>query len=208
MGHRYVHPRLRCFRQGLVVLAQPPAPAQPSQGSFHHPAPGQHLKGMAVLGALHNLQDSTGEGQQHPVHQLPPVAAVGPDETQAGKPSQQFADHQPGPVPVLNVGGVDHYGQQQPHGVYDDMPLPAGDLLARIVAPRPPFSVVFTDWLSMIAALGPGSRPSASRTIGRSVSWTRSQVPSSDHRRKYLYNVCQGGKSWGAIRQGQPARST
>ena len=34
------------------------------------------------------------------------------------------------------------------------------------------------------------------------------QVPSTDHRRKYLYKVCQGGKSWGAIRQGQPARST
>ena len=207
MGHCYVHPGPGCFRQSLVVLAQPSASAQPSQRSFHHPAPGQHFKAMAVLGTWHDFQNPT-EARGHPVRQLPPVAAVSPDQLQARKSSQQFTDDQLGSVPVLDVGRVDRHRQQQSHGIYDDMSLPSGDTLARIVAARPLFSVVFTLWLSMMAALGAKSRPSASRTMGRSASWTRSQVPSTDHRRKYLYKVCQGGKSWGAIRQGQPVRST
>ena len=200
MGHRYVHPGLRCFRQSLVVLAQPPTTAQPSQCSFHHPSPGQHFKAMAVAGTLYDLQDPTEKGG-HPVSQLPTVAAFSPDKLQVWKSSQQFTDDQLGTIPVLDVGRVDHHRQQQSHGIYDDMPLPSGDPLARIVAARPPFSVVLTLWLSMMAALGSGFLPSASRTMGRSASWTRSQVHSSDHWRKYL---CQGSKSWGAIRQGSP----
>ena len=42
-------------------------------------------------------------------------------------------------------------------------------------------------------ALGVGFLPSASRTQGRSVSLTRSHVPSMVQLRKYLYRVCQGG---------------
>ena len=52
----------------------------------------------------------------------------------------------------LDVGRVDHHRQQQSHGIYDDMPLASGDFLACVIAPRPPFSVVFTLWLSMMAA--------------------------------------------------------
>ena len=37
--------------------------------------------------------------------------------------------------------------------------------LRRIPAARPPFSVVFTLWVSITAALGLGSRPSRSRSI-------------------------------------------
>ena len=158
MGHRYVHPGLGCFRQGLIVFAQSPAPAQPGQCSLHHPTPGQHLKGTAVPGTLHNLQHPTRQGC-HPVRQLPPVAAVSPDKLQAGKPSQQFADDRLGSVPVLDVGRVDHYPQQQSHGIYDDMPLPSGDFLACVIAPRPPFSVVFTLWLSMMAARRTATQP-------------------------------------------------
>ena len=90
---------------------------------------------------------------------------------------------------------------------YDDVSLSTVDLLTSIIATRPPFSVVFTLWLSMIAALGVGFLPSASRTQGRSVSLTRSHVPSMVQLRKYLYRVCQGGRSCGTIRQGHPLRS-
>jgi hypothetical protein len=38
-----------------------------------------------------------------------------------------------------------------------------------------------TDWLSMIAALGVGSRPAVARASDRSASWTCSQVPSARH---------------------------
>ena len=50
--------------------------------------------------------------------------------------------------------------QEQPQGVHYNAAFTSRDLLAGVVAPRPPFSVVFTDWLSIMAALGVGSRPS------------------------------------------------
>jgi hypothetical protein len=49
----------------------------------------------------------------------------------------------------------------------EDVPLLAVDLLARIVAMRidagPPFSALFTLWLSMTAAVGDAARPACSR---------------------------------------------
>ena len=51
---------------------------------------------------------------------------------------------------------------------YRDVPLASGNPLTRVVTPRPPFSVVFTDWLSMIAALGVASRPATSGSTTRS----------------------------------------
>jgi hypothetical protein len=75
--------------------------------------------------------------------------------------------------------------------IHHYMPLDFGELsraatadfLARIVSAADPlFSVVFTDWLSMIAAEGVGSFPTETRTCSRSVSWTFGQVPSRRNR--------------------------
>jgi len=63
-----------------------------------------------------------------------------------------------------------HDGEDQADGVDNDMSLAAVDFLARVVAADPPFSVVLTLWLSMIAALGVASRPAATRTSSRSES--------------------------------------
>jgi hypothetical protein len=54
-------------------------------------------------------------------------------------------------------------GDQKAKRVDEDVALTTIDLLARVVAVRPPFSVVFTDWLSMMPALGFRLRPTASR---------------------------------------------
>jgi hypothetical protein len=57
--------------------------------------------------------------------------------------------------------------EQQTQRIYKDMALLALDLLARIIARRidagPPFSALFTLWLSMMAALGLASRSPCSR---------------------------------------------
>ena len=89
---------------------------------------------------------------------------------------------------------MNHHGQQQSHGVHYDVPLASGYPLTRVITAGLPFSVVFTDWLSMIAALGVASRPGTSRTRTRKASSTRSQVPSSRHFRKYHQTVPQGGR--------------
>jgi hypothetical protein len=73
-------------------------------------------------------------------------------------------------VAVLDVGGVNDSVEQQAQRIYDNVALFALDLLARIprVAPkarprtgsavrinaRPPFSALFTLWLSIMAAVG------------------------------------------------------
>ena len=206
MNRSYVQPRFRCTGQGFIVLAQPATTSQPRQCSLNHPPAWQHLKLMAGPGTLDDLQDPARHGH-HPVHQLAAVASVSPDESQAWESSYQFIDDQPRTISVLDIGRMHHHRQQQAHGIYDDVSLSTVDLLTSIIVTRPPFSVVFTLWLSMIAALGVGSLPSASRTQGRSVSLTRSHVPSMVQLRKYLYRVCQGGRSCGTIRQGHPLRS-
>ena len=57
--------------------------------------------------------------------------------------------------------------EQQAQRVYENMALLALDLLARIIAMRidagPPFSALFTLWLSITAAVGLASLETASR---------------------------------------------
>ena len=60
---------------------------------------------------------------------------------------------------------MDNDAEQQAGRVDRDVQLAAFDLLCRIPAARPPFSVVFTLWVSITVALGLGSRPSHSRSI-------------------------------------------
>ena len=77
-----------------------------------------------------------------------------------------------------------HHRHQQAQRVDHDVPLAAADLLARVVAADPLFSVVLTLWLSMIAALGLFFFPAFFRTLSRSASWIVFQVPSLRNRRK------------------------
>ena len=194
MNHRDMNPGFSCFRQGFVVLTQPTRPTQPSQSAFYNPPTRQHLKAVAVRRPSDDLQQPATEGTS-PVDQLPSIGPIGPDQLEPGVPAHQCAQHQFGSVAVLDVRSVDDDRQKQAKRINYHMALAASDLLARIIAPRPPFSVVLTDWLSMMAAVGVGSCPSDSRTLGRKVSWMPSQVPSARHSLKYHQTVPQGGKS-------------
>ena len=97
----------------------------------------------------------------------PLVAAVGVELEEKWEGAEQGRNHQRPAVPVLDVSGVHERVRQKALGIDQDMPLLAFDLLAGVVARRvdrrPPFSALFTLWLSMIAAVGPASRRAASR---------------------------------------------
>jgi hypothetical protein len=94
-----------------------------------------------------------------------------------------------------------HYHQQQAERVHQDVTLTSLDVLATIVSNSacylvaPPFSAVFTDWLSRIATLGSGSRHSSTRSLRRNCALMRSNTPASRHCAKYPYTVSQGGRS-------------
>ena len=137
---------------------------------------------MTATRTPHNLQYPT-RYRHDPLDQLASLPTVRPDQSQARKLVQKFVYDQLFSISVLNIGRMNHHRQHQPHRIHDDMPLASHHFLTSIIATRPPFSVILTDWLSMMAALGVGLLPSASRTLGRRVSWTLSHVPSSVHPR-------------------------
>ncbi len=100
-----------------------------------------------------------------PGHQPSGIAAIGEDAGHEGIAPARCLEHLPGPVAVLDVGGMHLDGEQATIGVGQDMTLTTPNLLARVIAFGTPFcSAVLIDWLSRIAAVGLASRPTRSRS--------------------------------------------
>jgi hypothetical protein len=78
-----------------------------------------------------------------------------------------LSDEQATAVAILNVRRVNHERYDQTQRVDDYMTLAAKDFLPRVVPAIPPFSAVFTDWLSMMPTLGVGLLPTLRRTWAR-----------------------------------------
>jgi hypothetical protein len=61
-------------------------------------------------------------------------------------------------VAILDISGMDDGSEQQAQCVYENMALLAFDFLAGVITMRidadPPFSALFTLWLSIMAAVG------------------------------------------------------
>ena len=95
------------------------------------------------------------------------VAGIGEQLHQEGIHPEQGGQQQHAAVTVLDVRWMHHGMQQQAYRVDQDMPLLTLDLLARVIPGRidagPPFSALFTLWLSITQAVGLASRPAASR---------------------------------------------
>src|SRR5260221_6845396 len=70
-------------------------------------------------------------------------------------------------IPVVDVGRMYQDFQDKALGIDQDMPFATFDFLATIIASKPPFSVVLTDWLSIMAALGWGSSHNWMRSFSR-----------------------------------------
>src|SRR4029077_5618637 len=109
---------------------------------------------------------------------------IGPDQLQPREARDQRRQDRFGPIAVLDPRRMHHHDEEQPEDIDHDVALTAAYALAPIIAPDPPFSVVFTVWLSMIPALGSRLRPEASRRSPRSVSCIRSQTPVCRQARK------------------------
>lgn len=136
--------------------------------SNNDPALGQHGKALGLIGALDDLDldPAAGLAQTSPEGR-PLVAAIGIELEQEREEAEQRAHHQHAAVPILDVGGMDQGVHQQALRIDEQVTLLAPDLLARVVARwvdrAPPFSALFTLWLSMIAAVGLADRSACSR---------------------------------------------
>lgn len=192
-------------RQRFVVLAQPTILAQPGQSAFDLPATGSNHKTSAQAG--HHLVGDIEDLLTPGLISRGLVSGVdhhaGPMGREGDAPQQSADRHL-----VLNVGGVHHGPDQQPQRINGNLTFASLDPFAAIIAPWPPFSVVFTDWLSTITVLGWACRPARRRTCWRKQSLIRCHTPWSVSLRKYAYTACQGGKSCGRLRQLHPVRPT
>ena len=109
------------------------------------------------------------EGGQRGVKDRSLIGAVGEQLCQKGEQAEQGRQQYEATVAILDVGGGDHAVQEQALRVDENVPLLALDQFARIEAgridERPPFSALFTLWLSIMQAVGLVSRSAFSRHL-------------------------------------------
>lgn len=95
------------------------------------------------------------------------IAAVGEELFQERVHPEEGRKKENAAIAILDIGRMNDGVKQQTQRVYENVALLTFDLFARVVAmridARPPFSALFTLWLSMMAAVGLASRSSCSR---------------------------------------------
>src|SRR6185312_13067977 len=129
---------------------------------------GQHHEPLGGVGSLDDLNVDLREDAGERITKLGPlISAVGIEFHQEREQSKQGCHQHGAAVPILDIGGVYDRLQYQPLCIDQDVPLLALDLLAGVKGVRinavPPFSALFTLWLSITAAVGLASRFICSR---------------------------------------------
>ena len=195
--HRPVDHRLRRLRQSLVVFAEPPRQTQPRERPFHHPSSRQDLEPawlllqpiapklpVSVVGYL----DPPSSLLFSPLAETARVRPVGPNQLHPGQVVLQVSSAN-NRLPPSWSGRFAPWTRAAKTSPFVSTRMwrlrPAKRFAPSYPRSGPPTGVVFTTWLSITAALGFGSRPSASRTASRSRSCARLSRPSRRHLRKW-----------------------
>ena len=102
-----------------------------------------------MIGTLDDFSFQMPEhSRQSLVEFRPLIAAVGEELFQERKHPEQVRHDQNAAIAILNIGRMDNGMKQQAQRIYENVPLLALDLLARIIAVRinagPPFSALLT----------------------------------------------------------------
>src|ERR1051326_2888754 len=152
----------------LEIFRQAPAPSEPAKAAFHDPSFRQHLKALGDVGSFHDLDRQAGHGMSRRCGEhWPLIATVGEKLRQEREASKQRVQYQAAAIAVLDIRRMHEPVQHQAQRIDQDMSLLAFDFLTRIVSRRidrgPPFSALFTLWLSITHAVGLASRSACSR---------------------------------------------
>jgi len=193
---------------GLVVTGQAAVGGQPRQRPPHHPPSGWTAMPRWPAGVAHDLHRGV-HGGPGPLDQPAGTTLVGEDvPDRGGRVRGQQGILRT--VMVLPAGGDHPNNDQQAEGVGDDEPLPPVDLLTRDVAAVAgghgvggPHTLRVNDPRGGLRRTVVGQTDRSRSPVG-----IRSITPRSLRRLECPYTVCQGGKSTGRYRQGQPVRST
>jgi hypothetical protein len=139
---------------------------EPGERALDHPAPADKLEPALFIRALDDLQGNLLSGQFFGEF-VSAVAAICKDVLEEGEEAAGLPDQVCSAVAVLDACWDCLDTEQQSYRIDKRVALDAFDFLARVIAngipAAAPFSVAFTAWVSMMAAVGEASRPSASR---------------------------------------------
>src|SRR5262249_12942595 len=177
------HRRTR-FHTALIVLTVAPIPPIPGVRTLNDPAFLQWREAFHALWTRLHLDAPTGPMLGHPgVQGMVMILLVRKDRHKTWQVmGGDVAEQERGRHPIIKTRTGNEDSQHQTQRTDHQMPLTPFDFLAPSY-PRagPPTSVVLTDWLSMHAALGVGSRPAATRVRSRKACTILAHVPSSRH---------------------------
>jgi hypothetical protein len=176
---------LAVLRQHFIILAQPSVSPEPSERPLHHPSAGENRESPDIVISFNDFKGPS-VGLFDPGNQLPSISTVRPDQSKSREAILQSSQDRLGSVTILLVGGMHDESDDQPDRIDNDVTFASEDLLASVISAKPPFSVVFTLWLSMIPALGVDSRPASRRTSSRSEPCTFCHTPLRRKLRKYV----------------------
>ena len=152
------------------VLGEAAAATQPTDGSFDYPTFVRDDEAFGAIGTADDFGDEARhEARQAVMENRSGVGAVGEQLREERELSEHCGqEHQPA-VAILNIGGGDQRVQQQTQRIDEDVALLAFDQLAGVepmgIDAGPPFSALFTLWLSMMQAVGLASQSSCSRHL-------------------------------------------
>ena len=150
------------------VLGEPSAASEPCEGAFDHPSSRENFEAFRPIGALDDFGCQMRQGLSLAgAELLSPITCIGEKYLQKWIQAEQRREHENAAVTILDAGLMHDGVHQQALRIDENVPLLALDLLAGIVTGgidrSPPFSALFTLWLSMMQALGLASREAASR---------------------------------------------
>ena len=152
------------------VLCEATAPIEPRNCALDDPAFGKSNKTLGLIATPHDFGYQVPHRERQAIMEYRPcIGRVGKQPLEKGKQSEQGRQNQHPTVPILHVGRRDQRVQQQAQGIDENVPLLALDQFACIepmwIDAGPPFSALFTLWLSMIQAVGLASRSASSRHL-------------------------------------------
>ena len=152
----------------LPIFGEAATSIEPADGTLNNPALRFDDKALRVVATPDDFGDEVRHYFGGAVGEdRPGIGAVREQLPQKGELSEQGGQQQHAAIAVLHIGGSDQGVQQQSDLVDQDVAFLALDQLAGVEAMpidrRPPFSALFTLWLSMIQTVGLASRTACSR---------------------------------------------
>ena len=154
--------------EAFPIFGQAAAAVEPRDGALDDPSLWQNRKSFDLIRSLDDFSfDVRRHAGQLVLESCALIGGVGKELLQKGMQPEHCGEQQDAAIAVLDAGGMNDGVQQQAQRIYENVALLAFDLLARIIAmrinPGPPFSALFTLWLSITAAVGLACRPLCSR---------------------------------------------